>query len=414
MAPKVSKIPTPNPSQNLFPKTLRYDLRGSELGNEVQPSMSIPSLQDATTNETPTSRSVTRGSTARTGKSESDKNATARDVDFEETQLIPRGIEIQKTKGPDSAPLEGPHDHFGSKIPPNSAKSREFYREIVHEALAGRVERDMTDSIFLSMDDAFVKTVHKAYLVLRQAGLPEAEFNTYARQSLFIGQYDILENDAARRLCAVRALQWSLKPRDFDEFEWYIPPLLSPNNPPSKPYDFDIYPDCQFWLCDRILNADYREMLSDIVHCKALRTFCPYFSIEFKAKLESTRIVVNQVVAAGSISLFNRYQLKLYANPHPNPEQLKLVRHFGLTMEKEKWAVWHFTPKIVDGAWAGCKVIPLKHGTCGTEQGVRGLLSWINEIHRWGLCEYALGCEDDIKHILSGGSNQGSQQAKTR
>jgi hypothetical protein len=374
----------------------------------MQPSMSIPSLQDAATNKTPSSQVPTiRGSTARTGKSESDKNATARDVDFEDTQLIPRGIEVQKQKGPGKAPLEGAHAYFGSKIAPNSAESRKFYREIVQETLAGRVERDINDSIFLSMDDAFVQTVHKAYLVLRQAGLPEAEFNTYACQSLLIGQYDIIETDATRRLCAVRALQWSLKPHDFDEFVWHIPPVLSPNNPPLKPYDFDIYPDCQFWLCDRILNASYREMLGDLVHCKALGTFCPYFSIEFKAKVESTRIVVNQVVAAGSVSLFNRYQLKLYAYPD-NPKQFELVRHFGLTMEKERWTVWHFTPKTVDGAWdwAGCKVIPLKSGTCGTEQGVRSLISWINEIHRWGLCEYALGCEDDIKHILSGGSNK--------
>jgi hypothetical protein len=376
----------------------------------VQPSMSISSLQDAATNETPTSPpvtqvSTTRSSTSRTGKSKSDKYATAYDVNFEETQLIPRGIEIQKSMDPSMGYFAGAYAYFGSKVPPNPAESRKFYRSIAQEILAGRAERDVNDSIFLSMDDAFIQSVHKAYCVLERAGFPAAEFNAYACQNLFIGQYDILENDATRRLCAVRALQWSLKPRDFDEFVWHIPPVLSPNNPPSKPYDFDIYPDCQFWLCDRILNADYREILGDLVHCKALGTFCPYFSIEFKAKLESTRIVVNQVVAAGSVSLFNRYQLKLYAYPD-NPKQFELVRHFGLTMEKERWTVWHFTPKTVDGAWAGCKVIPLKSGTCGTEQGVRSLISWINEIHRWGLCEYALGCEDDIKHILSGGSNK--------
>ena len=141
------------------------------------------------------------------------------------------------------------------------------------------------------------------------------------------------------------------------------------------------------------------------MHCKALGTFGPYFSIEFKAKLESTPIVVNQVVAAGSVSLFNRYQLKLHAYPHPNQEQFELVRHFGLTMEKEKWIVWHFVLKTVHGAWTGCKAIYLDGGNCRTEQGVRRLLQWINEIHRWGLCEYALECEDDIKHILSRAPN---------
>jgi hypothetical protein len=395
MAPKVSKNPPPK-----APPRSRAT-RSSGLGEEVQSNKPTLPFQD----EIQTSPSVTQVSTTRTSKSESDKNATARDVDFEETQLIPRGIEIQKARDPSVGYLAGAHAYFDSKIPPNPAESRQFYRGIVQEILAGRVERDINDSIFLSMDNIFIQSVHRAYRILGEAGLPEAEFNAYACQNLFIGQYDILESDATRQLSAVRSLQWSLKPRQFDEHVWHTPPLLSPNNSPAKPYDFDIYPDCQFWLCDKILNADYREAVSQLVHCKALDTFCPYFSIEFKAKLESTRIVVNQVVAAGSVSLFNRYQLKLHAYPHPNQEQLELVRHFGLTMEKEKWIVWHFVPKTVDGAWTGCRAIYLDGGNCRTEQGVRRLPQWINEIHRWGLCEYALGCEDDIKHILSRAPN---------
>jgi hypothetical protein len=229
-------------------------------------------------------------STTRTSQSESDKNATARDVDFENTQLIPRGIEIQKSRVPSMGYLAGAYAYFGSKMPPNPAESREFYRGIAREFLVGRAERDVNDSIFLSMDDVFIQSVHRSYRVLGQAGLPEAEFKAYACQNLFIGQHDILENDAARRLSAVRSLQWSLKPH---EFEWHTPPLLSPDNPPLKPYDFDIYPNCQFWLCDKILNANYRDAVTQLGHCKALDTFCPYFSIEFKAKLESTRTVVN-------------------------------------------------------------------------------------------------------------------------
>ena len=101
------------------------------------------------------------------------------------------------------------------------------------------------------------------------------------------------------------------------------------------------------------------------MHCKALGTFCPYFSIEFKANLESTRIVVNQVVAAGPVSLFNRYQLKLHAYPHPNQEQFELVRHFGLTMEKEKWIVWHFVPKTVVEVQGRAVAENMKEMWCG-------------------------------------------------
>src|SRR2546423_7011287 len=119
--------------------------------------------------------------------------------------------------------------------------------------------------------------------------------------------------------------------------------------------------------------------------------FCPYFSIEFKATTDDKRVVENQVAAAGSASLYNRYRLKLGAHRQPTYEQLKLVRHFGVTVEKENWTMWLFEPKIANETWDGCRIRYLNSGTCSTQQGVRKLLSRINEVHRWGLCEYALG-----------------------
>ena len=206
-------------------------------------------------------------------------------------------------------------------------------------------------------------------------------------------------NDATRQLCAVRSLEWSLKPLESDR--WLEPPLISLSDSPIKPFGFYIYPDCQFWICDKIINAKYRAKIHHVVHRKALGAFCPYFSIEFKPTIGDKRVVENQVAAAGSISLYNRYRLKLAANPLPTSEQLKMVRHYGLTMENANWAVWVFEPTIANEAWVGCRMRKLDSGTCMAEPGVDGLLSWINEIHRWGLCEYALGCEDDVKHVMS-------------
>ena len=331
--------------------------------------------------------------------------ATVCDVDFEETQLIPRGAEIHREENLHLGVVTGAHAYFGSDTPSNPSQSREFYLSVVQNALAGRAERDIDDSIFLSMDANFVKSVQRAYRRLGEARASESEFKAYACQALFIRQYDVLTEDVERQLCAVRLLEMSLKPCESDVLRmWRAPPLLSSNQPPSKFFGFDIYPDCQFWLSDKILNADYRRHASRVVHCKTWGTFCPYFSIEFKATTVGRRVVGNQVVAAGLISLFNRYQLKLDAYPQVVPEQFKLVRHYGLTMEKEVWAVWFFEPKIVNGAWAGCIIRAIDAGTCLAEGGVVGLLQWINEIHRWGLCEYALGCEEDIKQILSRGS----------
>ena len=342
-----------------------------------------------------------QSSTIPSSKKQSVKNPTVRDPEFENTQLIPRGIEIIRTPDLSLGSVGGAHPYFGSDPPSDPAKSHEFYKSVVEKSLAGRVERDIDDSIFLSTDTDFVQSVHRAYRSLGEAGLPESEFKAYAQEKLFIGQYSLLENDR-RQHFAVRSVEWSLKPLEFDL--WRAPPLISLSDSDSsfKPFGFDIYPDCQFWVCDQIINADYRAEIPHVVHRKALGAFCPYFSIEFKPTIGDTRIVENQVAAAGSVSLYNRYCLKLDAHPQPTPEQLKMVRHYGLTMENANWTVWRFEPKMANEAWAGCRMRRLDRGTCMAEQGVRRLLSWINEIHRWGLCEYALECEDDIKHILSG------------
>jgi len=330
--------------------------------------------------------------------------ATVYDVDFEETQLIPRGVEIHKHTNLRVGIAAGAHAYFGSDIPSDPAQSREFYLSIVREALAGRAERDIDDSLFLSTDPNFVKALQRAYRRMGDARVSKSEFKVFAWQNLFIGQHVVLMDDTKRQLCAVRLVEVSLKPGESDDRRlWFAPPLLS-NQPPSKPFGFDIYTDSQFWLSGKILNTDYPRFVSQVVHCKPWGTFCPYFSIEFKATTEDRRIVDNQVAAAGLISLFNRYQLKLDAYLQPALEQFNVVRHYGLTMEKELWAVWLFEPKIVDGAWAGCTIRTLATGSCLTQGGVVGLLEWINEIHRWGLCEYALGCEEDIKQILSRGS----------
>ncbi|KIX02049.1 uncharacterized protein Z518_07988 [Rhinocladiella mackenziei CBS 650.93] len=394
----------------MAPKNPSYlrPTKSSQVRNEARLNKPNPSPENPTTDEDPAGSFTAPTSITATSRKQSVKTATVRDVDFEHTQLIPRGVDMNRDTDVSLGSVAGAYAYFRSEPPSNLAESCEFYRSIVQKSLAGRVERDVDDSIFPAMGAGFVESVHTAYRSLGEAGLPEPEFKAYALQNLFIGQYGLLADDTRRQLCAVRSVEWSLKPREYHESRlWRAPPILSPNSPPSKRFVFDIYPDCQFWLCDKIINPDYRASIRHVVYREALATFCPYFSIEFKATTDDTRTVENQVAAAGLISLFNRYHLKLDANPHPTPEQWKLVRHYGLTMEKENWTVWLFEPKIANEAWAGCKIQKLDDGTCKAGSEVRGLLSWINEIHRWGLCEYAPGCEDDIKHILGSEFDEG-------
>ena len=379
----------------------------SQSRRQIQSNRSSLLDESTATSEIQTGSSVrlsatTAPSTTSSGRRQSVKNATVRDADFEDTQLAPRGINIERQQDIGLGASAGAYAYFASDPPPDLAQSREFYKSKVQHSLAGKVDRDIDDSIFLPVDDDFVQSVQRAYCSLGEAKLPESEYKAYACQDLFVGQYVLLAKDTTRQLCAVRSVEWSLKPEPKSVvYAWHTPPIVPPDHPPLKPFNFDIEPDCQFWLCDKILNADYRQNINIVVHSKPLGAFCPYFSIEFKARTDDQWVVLNQVAAAGSASLYNRYQLKLNAYPRPTHKQWELVRHFGLTMERENWKMWLFEPKIEEEAsWAGCNIRNICSGTCTSEQGVRKLLSWINEVHRWGLCEYAPGCEDDIKHVI--------------
>jgi len=353
--------------------------------------------------EKDTTRSSTTATTLRaSSKQQGVKNATVRDSDFEQNQLKPRGIEILRKWDPTLNASTGPYAHFASKEPPDLGESCAFYKQVVMDSLEGTVDRTVDDSIFRRMDAGFVQSVHLGYASLAMLGLPEPEVKIFAFQKLFIGPHALILKNTERQLCAIRTVEWSIKADPIKE--WYAPPILSRSLPP-KPFGFDIYPDTQFWLCDTVLNSRYRPLARQVVWVNDMGTFCPYLSIEFKAKLDDTRTVQNQVAAAGSISLYNRYLLKRHANVHPTEEQWKSVRHYGLTIEKANWTVWHIEPKLTDDIWCGCKVQRLADGTCLKEADTLMLISWINEIHRWGLCQYALDCEDDIKRFLSKDSN---------
>jgi len=129
----------------------------------------------------------------------------------------------------------GAHAYFGSNPPSNPAQLREFYLSMVQKALVGRAERDIDDSIFLSVDDNFVKSVQMIYRRMGEAHVSEAEFKAYACRHLFIRQYSVLTEDVERQLCAVQLVEMSLKPRESDDFcMWHAPPLLSSSQPPSK------------------------------------------------------------------------------------------------------------------------------------------------------------------------------------
>jgi hypothetical protein len=76
------------------------------------------------------------------------------------------------------------------------------------------------------------------------------------------------------------------------------------------------------------------------------------------------------------------------------------IRHYTLTFVGSGFVFWVIQPALSDGRWDGCTMTRLTGADCTDEYGVRELMEWINEIHRWGILEHGSACEKDIKTIL--------------
>ncbi|KIX07151.1 uncharacterized protein Z518_05128 [Rhinocladiella mackenziei CBS 650.93] len=169
----------------------------------------VSRLKSQAQSEDPTKSSfLTSTSKTRSDRTQITKTATVRDSDFEDTQLLPRGIEIVRSGRWN---VGGAYGHFGSETPLNAARSREFYRSIVRKALAGRADWDIDSSIFLPMDVDFITSVLTTYRIMRQEEALESDFKTYAIQKLFIGPYAVLEHNVARQLSAVRWAGYTIR-----------------------------------------------------------------------------------------------------------------------------------------------------------------------------------------------------------
>jgi hypothetical protein len=66
--------------------------------------------------------------------------------------------------------------------------------------------------------------------------------------------------------------------------------------------------------------------------------------------------------------------LKLHICPQPSAEQLRHVRHYGMTMKNADWKVWIFEPTLTEWKWVGCQVRYLDGRSLKTTAGVRRLI----------------------------------------
>ena len=200
---------------------------------------------------------------------------------------------------------------------------------------------------------------------------------------------------------AERMIQLVAKP----EKRWEQPPVLD-RTVPHKPYNFDIRPDCSYWVSLQAFNPVYRKTVGEYVSVRKDRILCPYLTIEFKKDDSTLRKARNQVAVASALALYNRWKLKkdrLDAVKKPWSERHeKVLKHYGLIFTGGNYEFWCIEPTLdSQGSWIGCRMYRLTQNDCESCEGVGLFVNWVNEIHRWGLTVHGPSCERDIKYCIN-------------
>ncbi|KAL9612569.1 MAG: hypothetical protein Q9167_002819 [Letrouitia subvulpina] len=312
------------------------------------------------------------------------QSITIKSRDFREQCLTPRGIYINN--GP---PVADPYLHFHTQKPPS-------YTE-----LAGLGK----STLWLETNATFIKRVNREYAFMERYQLCEAEYASYAKETLLRREprERILDNTAdpsQRFRRSERMLEFPLKPDEDNH--WEPPPFLSSSDKQKYPtYTFDIRPDCNYWLSLHAFNSEYSGQMEGFVYVPQERMTCPYFTVEFKRDDSEMKKANNQAATSGALALYNRYRLRRRVPTLKwTHDQECQLRHYILTITKSKYKFWCIRPNLKDGNWDGCTMTTIFLASLNDEQGVKNFVNWINEIHRWGLTNHIESCEKDIKLLL--------------
>ncbi|KAL8899218.1 MAG: hypothetical protein Q9207_006307 [Kuettlingeria erythrocarpa] len=309
-------------------------------------------------------------------------------TNFRSSVLAPRGISFKLAQD-----FTSPWQHFGSAAPKSNAAS---YYDGRHPGMK---------ELWLDADEDFLADVAHEYQYMQNTWCCEAEFAAYAKEHLVKGlkRYLPTNPQVPRHFRSVRMLELVSKPQ---EPTWKVPPIVHPAMH-AETYDFDIRPDCSYWLSHAGFNPNYASLISLRVRLVQLHGIsCPYLFTEFKRDGKSTLTVENQLATVACLALLNRFHLRLdriakAASSWTKTRNQEEIKMYGITFEGIEYAIWCVTPEMTaEYEWNGCSLTRIGHGNCTSGPDLRRLVGWINEIHRWGLTRHAQSCQDDIKLCL--------------
>jgi hypothetical protein len=325
------------------------------------------------------------------------KKARMRDSDFRTTVLDPRDILF-----PSERLKTDVFAHFGTALPFNDITA---YKDLEG---CGHTE------VWLTADNRFIGDVNREYFYMNHEKLCEAEFATYAKETLLQWDPRFLEHKEDREWRTERMVELSTKSGSVDPHGQWLGPPVTKKNSDSKEFDFDIRPDCQYWLSVRAFNPKYTQLFTDYVFVRRRRITCPYFTIEFKKDDGSIPKAENQVATAAAVALYNRCRLKqdrlVQTRKRWTQKHNTSLCHYGLTFAGSSYQFWwirlrqdadkrSISPK--KWTWPGCEMVKARDGNLELFEDTRTFIDWVNEIHRWGLSVHGPSCEKDVKFCVA-------------
>ncbi|KAI1122858.1 hypothetical protein F5Y10DRAFT_286711 [Nemania abortiva] len=323
------------------------------------------------------------------------KGARVAIKDFMESVLMPYSITLIETEKTLSF-----YDHFSL---PEKLISRD------HADRLNSYEKKFPFNIWLKPFTNIVQKIQEQYSLMDRYQCLESEFQAFALEAIFfrVPLEDIRALDITIK--PVRVLQ-RVPERASKGLEPLLNSFLEPprQNPSGKQYDWDIRPDCAYYISLEAFDEEEREEVSLCYPTVYKRAFCSYLSIEFKKDNQDLRTAKNQIAIASSMSLYNRWCMKhnvlKLLNKHGNwpKEDRDQLRHYCITLAGSLWIVWCTTPKTYED-WSGCTVSRVACGNCCSFQNLVRLFTILNDIHYWGLTVHAESCVTDVSIGIRGG-----------
>lgn len=254
-----------------------------------------------------------------------------------------------------------------------------------------------------------VQRIQKQYSLMNIDRCLESEFQAFALEALFFSV----------PLEEIRTLDITIKPvrvlqrvpeRPSKGSEPLPNSFLAPprQDPSGKQYDWDLRPDCAYYISLEAFDEGEREKVSLCYPTVYNRAFCSYLSIEFKKDNQDLRTAKTRIAIASSMSLYNRWYMKhnvrKLLNKHGNwpKEDRDQLRHYCIMLAGSRWRVWCTTPKTYED-WSGCTVSQVACGNCCSLQNLVLLFTILNDIHYGGLTVQAESCVTDVSVKSRGG-----------